>query len=77
MEFRKSTKEEQPELVAVLLRKDGSLVINNTIPLLIDKGYPCSILRHNTVKVTTGDLKYWLQQGGTPVYKGDELVLKL
>lgn len=50
---------------------NNCLVVENTIPYYIDKGYPCMIINSHGASCTTGDFSYWINQGGEAVYEGE------
>ena len=64
-------------LKAVILRH-GTVVLPNTIPYLVEKGYPCLILGSDGgLSVTTGSLEYWsATTDSRPIYEGDTINLE-
>lgn len=73
----KASKTETKNKLKAVVRPNGSLVMQHTIPSMHDKGYPCHILNTNgTLGLTTGDLNYWAQEyGSVSVFEGESITI--
>lgn len=63
--------------VKAVVRENGEVILPHTVPSLLDRGYPCMMLGLNgELSLTTGDLDYWIKNGGKPVSTGDDITLE-